>query len=639
MNHSVSLPCAEVTINADGTPYSPAYGDVYHAAGGATAQARHVFLAGNGLPARWQGRARFTILETGFGLGLNFLEAWRALDDDPHAPQALHFVSVESHPVAREMLAALHARWPEHAARSRELLAAWPLPIAGFHRFHFAGGRVVLTLLLGEAGELLPQLEARADAFFLDGFAPDRNPQLWSRDIFAELARLAAPDATLATWSVAAAVREELAAAGFAVTRRPGVSGKGEILAGHRVGAGTAPASTGHPERSAIIIGAGIAGCAVAERLAARGWQVQVLERHAAPAQEASGNPLALASPLVNFADETNAQLSRAAFLFAQRWYAAIGCVPSGAAAGVLRIARHERDAQRFAQLLERLAYPREFAAWADVPEGARLAGHAVSRAGMWFPGGMSIAPATACALALARWPQRIVLRSGVEAASFEATSLDAMAGGWRVLDPQGQPLASASVVILAGGTGLQRFPAAAGLPLESIRGQVTLLPPDPRRRLAVAVSGDRHAVMLPDGGCMIGATFQPGDDDDAVRAADHSDNLRSVDDMLPGFGAGIDPEGAGITGRTGFRAVTPDRLPIYGALDAPAGDGPAAGRATAPSSSPTLFIAGGLGARGVVWAPLGAELIAAQLDGEPLPLPRALAKAMNPARFARHKP
>ncbi|MBM3347895.1 MAG: tRNA (5-methylaminomethyl-2-thiouridine)(34)-methyltransferase MnmD, partial [Betaproteobacteria bacterium] len=234
MSRTISLPAAEVSSDADGTPYSPAYGDVYHSAGGATAQARHVFLAGNSLPQRWRGRARFTILETGFGLGLNFLEAWRTLDDDPDAPRALHFVSVEKHPASRATLAALHARWPEHAARSRELLAAWPLPIAGFHRLHFAGGRVVLTLLLGDAGSLLPQLEAGVDAFFLDGFAPDRNPQLWSRAIFAELARLAASDATLATWSAAAVVREGLAAAGFAVARRPGFGGKRDMLAGHR---------------------------------------------------------------------------------------------------------------------------------------------------------------------------------------------------------------------------------------------------------------------------------------------------------------------------------------------------------------------------------------------------------------------
>ncbi|MBM3347968.1 MAG: FAD-dependent oxidoreductase [Betaproteobacteria bacterium] len=159
---------------------------------------------------------------------------------------------------------------------------------------------------------------------------------------------------------------------------------------------------------------------------------------------------------------------------------------------------------------------------------------------------------------------------------------------------------------------------------------------------MAVAVSGDRHAVVLPDGGCMIGATFQPGDTEQGVRATDHADNLRSVEDMLPGFCAGIDPQGADIAGRTGFRTVTPDRLPIFGTLDASGDTGRRqASTATArgiASASPTLFIAGGLGARGVVWAPLGAELIAAQLEGEPRPLPRTLAEVAGPARFSRRE-
>ena len=645
-NRPVSLPHAEPVMNADGVPFSTEFGDIYHSLEGSDGeQARHVFLGGNALPERWRGRAHFTIVETGFGLGLNFLETWRAFDDDPRAPHALHYVSVENRPVSGTALRSLHARWPQHAERSRELLAAWPLPLAGFHRIHLAAGRITVTLLFGEAEELLPQLEARADAFYLDGFAPDRNPQLWSQAVFRELARIAAPGATLATWTVAASVRDGLATAGFTTEKHHGLGKKRDILAGHY----TASASTGHAyparhtpaasNRSAIIIGAGIAGSACAERLAARGWQVTLLERHAAAAAEGSGNPLALASPLVNFADEANARLSRAAFLYARNWYAMLSQSQAHAATwfsatecGILRIARDARDAARFAQLLERLAYPPALAAYADVGEGARLAGRAVSRAGMWFPTGMTLDPAAACASALSRWPAQVTLRFAVAASRLECSS-----GNWRVLDEAGACIGEAPVVILAGGTGVLSFDQAKHLPLEAIRGQVTLLPAARERRLDVAVSGDRHAANLPDGRCMVGATFQPGDADRSLRASDHADNMASVEDMLPGFCDGMPGDSPQLGGRTAFRAVTPDRLPLFGALggalDESSRSEQAAPAADAPP--PQLFVAGGLGARGVVWAPLGAEMIAAQINGEPWPLARELALAMHPQRYS----
>ena len=157
---SAALQPAVLEFAADGTPVSSAYGDVYHAAQGGPAQARHVFLAGNGLPARWAGRARFTVLETGFGLGLNFLSTWAAWRTDPARCARLDFVSVEKHPFQAADLARAHAgwfaAWPEAAALSAELCAAWPALTPGAHTLELAGGALRLTLLLGDACEVLP---------------------------------------------------------------------------------------------------------------------------------------------------------------------------------------------------------------------------------------------------------------------------------------------------------------------------------------------------------------------------------------------------------------------------------------------------------------------------------------------------
>ena len=215
----------------DGVPYSAAYDDIYHSADGGPAQARHVFLGGCGLPAAWAGRGHFVVLETGFGIGLNFLATWAAWRDDPARCARLHFLAVEKHPFEVDDLARLHARWPEFDALSRELRAHWPPLTPGFHRLALAGGRVQLTLMLGEAADCLAGVRAAVDAFYLDGFAPDRNPDLWTPALFAALARLARPGATAASYSVAASVRQGLAAAGFAVARRAGLGPKRHCLA------------------------------------------------------------------------------------------------------------------------------------------------------------------------------------------------------------------------------------------------------------------------------------------------------------------------------------------------------------------------------------------------------------------------
>ena len=223
---------AQLTRDNNGTPVSEIYGDIYHSASGGHAQARHVFLGGNGLPARWQGRERFVILETGFGLGLNFLATWLAWQNDPQRCQELYFVSLEKHPFAAADLAQLHAAWPELALLAQELGRHWPPLIAGEHRIELAQGRVVLQLVFGDALDALSRLAAAVDAFYLDGFSPARNPDLWSPALCHSLASHAVPGATLATWSVAGRVRQALNAARFAVQKRPGFASKRLMLVG-----------------------------------------------------------------------------------------------------------------------------------------------------------------------------------------------------------------------------------------------------------------------------------------------------------------------------------------------------------------------------------------------------------------------
>ena len=611
---AVVLPESTLVLNADGVPYSEAFGDVYHSADGGPAQARHVFLAGNDLPARWRGRNSYTILETGFGLGLNFLETWRALEEDGQSSVRLHFISVEKHPFDRHSLAMAHARWPEHGGRSKSLLREWPLPLAGIHRLHFAGGRVTLTLLLGDALDLLPQLVAKADAFYLDGFAPARNPQLWSPQIFAQLARLAGPQASLASWTVAASVREGLTAAGFDLAKRPGFGEKREMLTGrYRNGV----ISTADNGRKAVVIGAGLAGTACAHRLAARGWEVEVLERHPAAATEGSGNPVGFVAPMVNIADALNARLSRSAFGYAQRHYSALDRDTldhdnSGVvlARGVLRILRDAREAERFEQMLRERAFPQELARYVDLAAGSDIAGWPTAKPGLWFANGVSVDPGRVCL--------EQMRQAGIST-RFNSRVAGVRAGnsGWEVLNERGQVITKAPAVVIAGAIDSLAF--APELRLESARGQITYLPSTPGHGIKVPVTGDGHAARLPDGRLLIGATFQPLDPEPGIRLSDHAANIARIEAMLPGLCSGADPAKA--EGRVGFRTVTPDRLPIYGSIR---------------PETPGLYVATGLGARGLIWAPLGAELLASQIAGDAWPVEREFASALAPDRFRR---
>ena len=223
---------ARLAFAQDGTPYSADYDDIYHSADGGLLQARHVFLGGNRLPQRWQGREQFSILETGFGLGLNFLATWQAWHLDPQRSTYLHYIAAELHPFSRADLAQLHSRWPELAPFAAELQANWPPLRPGVHHLMLAGGNVTLSLIFGDALMLLPYLETRYDALYLDGFAPQKNPALWSEDLLSTVSNNAAPEATLATWCVAGDVRRALSEAGWQVGKQNGFGSKRHMLCG-----------------------------------------------------------------------------------------------------------------------------------------------------------------------------------------------------------------------------------------------------------------------------------------------------------------------------------------------------------------------------------------------------------------------
>ena len=616
---------------AGDTPYSPLFDEVYHATQDAPAEARHVFLAGNDLPQRWQGRERFVILETGFGTGLNFLAAWQAWRDNPQRCRRLHFVSCEKFPLTAAELAACQRAWPEFAELADRLQAGWPLPTPGLHRLHLDDGRVILTLLFGDASSQLRNLDAAVDAFFLDGFAPAKNPELWSGPFCKGLARLAAPGATLATWSGADDVGQALAEAEFEVAKQPGFAGKRHMLTG-RFRSRRPDRHRPPNERRAIVIGAGIAGSTAAHALAGAGWQVTVLEQAAAVASGASGNLAGMLRPLPSADDNRLARLTRAGFLATRRL---LERLPEArwSACGVLHLAREPGHEAQQRRTVEQLGFPPELLQFVDRDEASRRVGHPVSLGGWWFPGGGWVQPPALCRAALAAFPERISVRCTAAVDRIIRPNSQ-----WQALDAAGRVLAEAPVLIMASGVAATRFAQFGWLPQRSGRGQVSHLPAAAGTPLDCVLFQSGYAMPAIDGSQLIGASLAYEDDLASEREGDHRDNLARLRLALPGFAAGLDP--ATVRGHVGFRPMSPDRLPIVGAVPDAVAASPNS-RLHGIPRQPGLWCVQGFGARGIVWSALMADLLLSRLDGEPLPLERDLVDALDPGRFlirsARH--
>lgn len=567
---------------SDGTPYSAAFRDVYHSVDGGLAQARHVFLAGNGLPQRWAERDRFVILETGFGFGLNFLATLQAWRRSPG--RRLHYVAIEKHPFSLRDLRRLHERYDEVKEEAALLHSVWPMLVPGGHRAELDQGQVVLTLFFADI-KVARDLRLAADAIYLDGFAPDRNPEMWSPQTLRALARLAAPGATAATWSVASGVRAALEAAGFAVEKRPGFGTKREMLVASYRGPSTASLSA-KPERRATVVGAGIAGAALCERLCARGWQVSLVERHAAPAQGASGNLAGTFHPIATPDDSLFARLTRAAFLAALRTCSSLENLRWDPC-GVLQLSRNEKESESQRASIAALGLPPDYAQLVTREEASRHAGVPVADAGLWFPQAGWIQPRSLVEALLDACGNRLT-RSFSHEFSFDK--------------------AEGLVLLATADDALKPIPRTR---LRRVRGQLTYLPADALEPPHVVVL--RGGMILPpvDGVCVAGASFDVDDDDPAPRASSDEGNLERVARVLPGFAYSGRMES-----RVAFRSVARDRLPLAGRIE-----------------ERTWGLLA-LGSRGLLWGLLGAELIASQLEGEPLPVEGKLADALDPLRF-----
>ncbi|BFM15216.1 bifunctional tRNA (5-methylaminomethyl-2-thiouridine)(34)-methyltransferase MnmD/FAD-dependent 5-carboxymethylaminomethyl-2-thiouridine(34) oxidoreductase MnmC [Maricurvus nonylphenolicus] len=662
---------AKLTWDEEGRPVSSEFDDVYFSKANGLEETRFVFLQHNYLPERWQtltNQDHFVIAETGFGTGLNFLAAWQLWQQQAPTEAQLHFISVEMFPVGHSDLQTALALWPELAPLAQQLIDNYPQALTpGFHRLSFDNGRVQLTLIIGEASDSFSQLLAsphpafevpqhRVDAWFLDGFAPAKNPDMWSQSLFDLIARLSAPEATAATFTCAGIVKRGLKSAGFTIEKVPGFGRKREMLRAKLSSVycepeadsfAEGPFNSPHPapwwvhksqpttQKSAIVIGGGIAGCHSAHALAKRGWQVTLLERHSQLATEGSGNPQGVLYAKLSAKTDNLGDFNLTALQYAQRvyqpyWQAA------GSQCGVLQLSE---DANSQAALIERLGQQtlqKALVRNLDRQQASEIAGIELLSGGLFFQQAGWLNPAKVC--------QQLTTHSNINVTTHaEVTSLTYDDGQWQTLNAAGKLLAHAPTVVIATANDALQLPQSNYLPLKPVRGQVSYLTAnDTSSQLNTVLCGEGYIAPAHQGQHCLGASFGPKQSKTDLRQQDHGQNLQRLAPLSEPLLQAFQPTPP-LQGRASVRATTPDYLPMVGPVSDPQAtrerfallrkNAKASINATIPSL-PGLFVNVGHGSRGLCYTPLCSELLASQINGDPPPLGWQSIRALHPSRF-----
>ncbi|MCE1497447.1 bifunctional tRNA (5-methylaminomethyl-2-thiouridine)(34)-methyltransferase MnmD/FAD-dependent 5-carboxymethylaminomethyl-2-thiouridine(34) oxidoreductase MnmC [Enterobacter hormaechei] len=645
---------ANLEFNAEGTPVSRDFDDVYFSNDNGLEETRYVFLEGNHLGTRFPEHPRrlFVVAESGFGTGLNFLTLWQAFDcfraAYPEATlQRLHFISFEKFPLTAHDLRLAHQRWPELAHWAEQLQTQWPPAIGGCHRLILDDGRVTLDLWLGDINDLTDKLDdsmnQKVDAWFLDGFAPAKNPDMWSPHLFSAMARLARPGATLATFTSAGFVRRGLQEAGFTMRKTKGFGRKRDMLVGVMEQDLAIPAQApwfarrASTSREVAIVGGGIASALLSLALLHRGWQVTLYCADEAPATGASGNRQGALYPLLSSHDPALFQFFPAAFTFARRLYDSLPVAFDHDWCGVTQLGWDEKSQQKITQMLS-LGLPEDIAHAVTAQQVTETTGVDTGCGGIQYPLGGWLCPAELTSAAIALGQSRgLTVHYAHKVQSLSRTA------HWKLRFADGKEAQHASVV-LANGHHITQFTQTASLAVYPVGGQVSHIPTAPqlsKLRQVLCYDGYLTPQNPSNGHHCIGASYHRGETDMQYSEADQQQNRQRLVDCFPDASWAKEVDVSEGQARCGVRCATRDHLPMAG--NVPDYDATlevyqdlADSKETAVSAPvhPELFMLGGLGSRGLCSAPLLAEALAAQMSDEPVPLDRVTLAGLNPNRL-----
>lgn len=636
---------ANIRLDIAGTPRSEDYGDVYFSSDDGIAESTYVFLHHNQLRQRFEGLApgsTFVIAETGFGTGLNFLLTWQLFMQAAPSDAHLYFISCEKHPLTAEDLQNIHMQIPSLMPLSSELHKHYPIPLQGFHCLNF--NRVTLQLLYSDAGVAFSQLQATVDAWFLDGFAPAKNPDMWSPLLFSEMSRLSHSKTTVATFSAAKIVREGLSGAGFKINKMPGFGRKRDMLCGTYVGIQGPLPQTGWPSsplsnpvaspgHRISIIGSGIAGAHTARAFAEAGYKVTLYDQASEPAQGGSGNIQGAIYAKLSASPNIATQFYSHALLTAQKWLSNLPERAAHHACGLAQLVHDQRELKRLNDLAISDYIPDELAQVLSAEALSDLTGINVTMPGLWFPNGGWVSPPQAVTYLL----EHENIQCHFEHRLVDLKKQD---NSWQ-LDFDNGITVTAEQLVLCNGYDVGRLKQTSHLPLNAIAGQVTQLASDSKTNtLQAVICTDRYVMPALNQQITIGSTFRLKSTETHTLSSEDDENIESLKQRLPGF---LPESPVRVGHRAGVRCTTPDYLPIVGPIAEP-NEFLAQftlpiqrnrSHRTAPANYLTgLWVNTGHGSKGLCSTPICAQLLVAMVTGKPYPLPQPIVDALNPNRF-----
>lgn len=655
-NHQQAIQPAQIQWEND-APKSSQYQDIYFSRDNGLAETRYVFLEQNHLPQRWQNACAsnvFTIVETGFGTGLNFLSTWQLWKQCVDPKPDLTFVSVEKFPISRSDLERCLNLWPELGELRQQLLAIYPDLLKGNHPLIFEQGRVQLNLILGDVSEDLGRYPFVADCWFLDGFAPDKNADMWQESLFDLMQRRSRHNATFATFTAAGFVRRALAANGFNVERIKGFGPKREMLRGRLQ---TPPPAEYFPatlpgwacqyrqhrpseKTDVIVIGAGMAGITTAHALARSGLTVRILERQSQPMAGASGqNQLALYAKFPALPNK-EARFLAQCLSFSQRHFQMLQAqypeLLFWHPTGLLQLAWNATEQHRLEKRLLHTTYPESLLRVVDANEGAQLCGITVNAPGLWFERSGWLDPHE-YARALLSHP-RITLHCNTECQKLDRTSDDS----WLIATPSEE--FTATHIVLASAFDSAALQPDAAFPLKTLRGQVTTIQSENLVAARSVICGEGYLCPPHRSEHHFGATYDLISKHGGVLEKDNQTNINTIRKWLPDWLALEALTNATlIKGSAGMRCTTPDYFPIAGPIHqtqpmltrfARLQHNANACKTLHGEYHSGLFINVGHGSKGLVTIPACAEMICAQICGKPGIFNDEAISAVHPARF-----
>ena len=619
MSHSSKLQTAELDweiVDDIEIPISKQFGDVYFSKDNGLLETRHVFLNGNDLTERLSqlhDYQYFCVGETGFGTGLNILTLWQLwqqvrLDNHSH----LHVVSVEKFPLNKaDLIRALNV-WTELKPLAEKLIQQYPLPIAGCHRLSFPEERFSIDLWLGDAQDIFPTIPKTqtVNAWFLDGFAPSCNPDMWQANVLDHMVRLSDFGTTFASFSVAGVLKRGLKQHGIQISRPRGFGHKREMLKAiwldtsqtetqsqdSETTIAAPPKSETSKQRKIAIIGAGIAGLSSAWAFAQRGHQVTIYEQNE-PLSGASGNPLALLNPKLCPIEQAHEHLMTLS------WQHALNFYPQFKAFRPIQVQQIAlKNADELSGLVE------------QYPENVLTANTTLECfPETEFP---SLTLHQAGAVSPHQLRDEILQHANIRIEKVKISRLestDSQVTLWQ--DQQIIAITDHAIVCCAKQSAelFENYPV-----LKPIRGQVSWVE-NSQRPLALdqAYSYGGYCMQLDTAQLILGASFYPNRDDAEVLTADHVHNYELIHNVFPKYAQGL-PSVDTWQGRASVRAQSLDYLPLVGKIQ----------------NLGQIYTFAGLGSKGFLFAPLCSEILAALILGELCPVPQSLLDKLNPQRF-----